>query len=270
LTGNDFLTPTRPRTRLTAVVVVVVAVLAAAVVVTRLQPWRAAGAIGVPTTSQEQAPGVPVPGAAPAAPTPAVSPVAASAGVVDDLPPVGQVTVLPRGTTTVGTFRTGYPLTLRGAVAAAVEYAGHSGCLDTACVQALAQVTRDPAWTSGLAEGLAGARKVRALLGIPQGQPVPAGAVFTATPMAYQVTPLRAEAVPAGDHTPRVRVMLLIYVALAGPAISPRTLLLALPSNLHWTGGDWKLTAGDGTYPELVAEPGTPRATALGWRDFAA
>lgn len=268
MTDNDFLTPTRPRTRTTAVVVVVIAVLATAVlVVARVQPWQATRAAGAP--SQVQAPDVPVPGTAPAASSSTVVD-AVSGDVVDDLPPAGQVAVLPRGTTRVGTFRTGYPRTLRGAVAAAVEYAGHGGCLDAACVRALTQATRDPAWTSGLSEGLDGARKVRAMLGIPEGQPVPAGAVFTATPMAYQVAPVRPGTVPAGDHTPRVRVMLLIYVALAGPAISPRNVLLALPSNLHWTGGDWKLTAGDGAYPALVAQPGTPQAAALGWRDFAA
>jgi hypothetical protein len=253
-----------------------VAAVSLVLVATRVLPWqsdRAAAAPAATPTPGQILPGTGIGSAtdSDSARDPSISATDLTAEeVVDDLPPSGQVAVLPRGTRTVGTFRTGYPLTLRGAVAAAVEYTGHGGCLDAACVQALTQATRDAAWTDGPTETLAGARKVRALLGIPDGQPVPAGTVFTPTPMAYQVTPVRADTIPAGDHTPRVRVMLLVYVALAGPAISPRNLLLALPSNLHWTGGDWKLTAGDGTYPELVAEPGTPRATALGWRDFAA
>jgi hypothetical protein len=274
LTDNHFLTPTRPRTRTTAVVVVVIAVLAAAVVVTRLQPWQATRATRAQGQTQVQARDVPAPGTAPAASSPAPAD-AASDGVVDDLPPAGHVAVLPRGSKTVGTFRTGYPRTLRGAVAAAVEYAGHSGCLDTACVDALTRAALDPAWTDGQAEELAGTRKARAMLGIPEGQPVPTGAVLTTTPMAYQILPAPADTVPAktdhaADHTPRVRVMLLIYAAMAGPAISPRNTLFALPANLHWTGGDWKLTAGDRSYPELVAQPGTPQATALGWREFVA
>jgi hypothetical protein len=274
LTDNDFLTPTRPRTRGITVVVVVVAVCAAAVAVTGLRPWQVTGSIGSPSVGRAQAPGVPVPGAAPGASLPAPSG-AASADVVDDLPPAGQVAVLPRGTTTVGTFRTGYPRTLRGAVAAAVEYTGHGGCLDTACVDALTRAALDPAWTRGRAEELAGTRKARAMLGIPEGQPVPAGAVLTPTPMAYQILPAPADTVPANsdpaaDHGPRVRVMLLLYAAMAGPAISPRNTLFALPANLHWTDGDWKLTAGDRSYPELVAQPGTPQAAALGWREFAA
>jgi hypothetical protein len=247
-------------------VAAVVAAVALVLVATRVQPWQTTRTVAAPATTS--ALGRTLPGAESGS-TPAPS-ASGPTAVVDDLPPGGQVAMLPRGTRTVGTLRTGYPLTLRGAVAAAVEYTGQGGCLDTTCLDALTRVTHDPDWTDGRAQGLAGARKVRALLGIPDGQPVPAGTVFTPTPMAYQVTPVRAGTIPAGDHTPRVRVMLLVYVALAGPAISPRNLLLALPSNLHWTGGDWKLTAGDGTYPELVAEPGTPRATALGWRDFAA
>jgi hypothetical protein len=88
--------------------------------------------------------------------------------------------------------------------------------------------------------------------------------------MAYQLAPVPAGTIPGGDRSPRVRVMLLIYAAMAGPAISPRNTLVALPATLHWTGGDWKLTAGDRSYPELVAQPGTPQAAALGWREFAA
>jgi hypothetical protein len=270
LTGNDFLTQTRPRGRTTAAVVAAAMVLTVVAVASGWQPWRATRTAATAAPGQAQTSPAPALDAAPAPSTPGPSSTVAPVGVVDDLPPQGQVTVLPHGTRRVGTFRTGYPMTLRGAVAAAVEYAGQAGCLDTACVDAFTQAALDPAWTAGRAEELAGARKARATLGIPEGQPVPAGAVLTPTPMAYQIAPVPAGTIPAGDRSPRVRVMLLVYAAMAGPAISPRNTLVALPATLHWTGGDWKLTAGDRSYPELVAQPGTPQATALGWRDFAA
>jgi hypothetical protein len=268
LAGNDFLAPARRRGRVAAGVGLAVMAFAVVLATTGLPPWRTTGdaTISAPpaTSPGERASSGSAPGSAPA-PSPD-----ADAGVMDDLPPQGQVTVLPRGTRRVGTFRTGYPMTLRGAVAAAVEYTGQAGCLDVPCVDALTRAALDPAWTAGRGEELAGARKARAMLGIPERQPVPAGAVLTPTPMAYQLAPVPAGAIPAGDRSPRVRVMLLIYAAMAGPAITPRNTLTALPATLHWTGGDWKLTAGDRSYPELVAQPGTPQAAALGWRDFAA
>jgi hypothetical protein len=268
LAGNDFLTQTRTRGRTTAAVVAAAMVLTVVAVASGWQPWRATPTATTAAPGQAQTSRAPALDAAlpPSTPGPTVP----SAGVVDDLPPLGEVTVLPRGRGRVGTFRTGYPMTLRGAIAAAVEYTGQAGCLDAACVDAFTRAALDPAWTAGRAEELAGTRKTRAMLGIPEGQPVPAGAVLTPTPMAYQLAPIPPDTIPAGDRSPRVRVMLLVYVALAGPAISPRNTLVALPATLHWTGGDWKLTAGDRSYPELVAQPGTPQAAALGWRDFAA
>jgi hypothetical protein len=88
--------------------------------------------------------------------------------------------------------------------------------------------------------------------------------------MAFQVVPVPPDAIPAGDSSPRVRVLLLTYLSLAGPATTPVTRVFAYPRTLHWTGQDWKLVGGNRAYPELVAQPGTAQAAALGWRDFAA
>ena len=79
---------------------------------------------------------------------------------------------------------------------------------------------------------------------------------MTGTPMAFQVVAVPPETIPVTDTTPRVRVLLLCYVAMAGPAISPRTALAVIPATLRWTHGDWKLVAGDRAYAHLVASPG--------------
>jgi hypothetical protein len=280
LVVNTFLTPVRPRYRAaalcTALTVTVIAV--AAVVAVRLSGtgtgtatgsgW-AATAVSSPGTAADPA-SISAGPSASAAPVPdrAVSP------VVDDLPAGSGVVALPRGTRNVATIRTGYPLTMRGAVAAAVEYTTHSGCLDQECVDAMTAAALDTTWTEGRAVFTAGMRHGRSTLGIPGHSRVPAGAMTTPTPMAFQIAGIPANsaaaAAQAGDDAPRVRVLVLTYLAMAGPAISPRNTVVVLPVTLRWTGTDWKLVDGDQSYPELAARPGTPQAAALGWRDFIA
>jgi hypothetical protein len=264
LTGNDFLT-TRPRLRRLALGVVLacgLAVTAGAVQVVRhssASPNRTGSATTATTPTPATAP-VPEPG-----------PVAIADGVTDDLPAGTGTVTLPRGTSRVGTIRTGYPKTLRGAVAAAVEYTGQEGCLTITCARAFEQAAVDPTWTGGWAEQVKGVRLSRAKIGLSgQDGPVPAGAWLSATAMAFQIVPVPADTIRAGDTAAHVRVLLLTYLSSAGPGINPVTQVFAYPRTLRWTGQDWKLVGGNRAYPELVARPGTPQAAALGWRDFAA
>jgi hypothetical protein len=201
--------------------------------------------------------------------------------LTDDLPAPGTVAVLPRGAGTLAGFRVGHPRTTSGAVAAAVEYASHAGCLTTVCVDATLKAGIDVSWQGAREHLLAGMADNRRVLGIPEHSPVPAGAVMTATPMAFQIVPTSGTTEPAPnrlasdgpaglDAQPRIRVLLLCYVAMAGPAISPRNAVVALPVTLRWDGQDFKQVPGDRSYPELVTRPGTPQAAQLGWREFAA
>jgi len=148
-------------------------------------------------------------------------------------------------------FRVGFPRTTSGAVAAAVEYVSHAGCLTTGCVDAMMRAGIDPSWQGARAHLLA-------------------GAVMTATAMAFQIVPVSASSLPGGDDAPRIRVVLLCYLAMAGPAINPRNAVIAVPVTLRWNGADFKQIPGDRAYPELVVRPGTPRAVQLGWREFVA
>ena len=178
---------------------------------------------------------------------------------------------LPRGRTRNGPIRTGYPRTTRGAVAAAIEYAGHAGCLDTACVNVLVRAASDPDWPQARGKYLAGMRSARKDLGIPASSQVPTGAMMATSPMAFQIVPIPRATLQNVDPAPRVRVLLLSYVAMAGPAVSPRNALIVLPVTLRWSHNDWKITDSDDTsYAHLKAVPGTTQAVAAGWREFLA
>ena len=270
--GNEFLESAGlgRRTRWTAVAVAVVVL----VIAVAWAPWRATASAGRPSATSS-----------PTTSSTAAAVAAATSGddapidggaeptaeqVVDDLPASASVAALPRGHRVLVGFRVGYPRTSSGAVAAAVEYVSHAGCLTTACVDAMMRAGIDPSWLGARAHLLAGVAENRRVLGIPERSPVPAGAVMTATAMAFQIVPVSAASVPAGDDAPRIRVVLLCYLAMAGPAISPRNAVIAVPVTLRWNGADFKQIPGDRAYPELVVRPGTPRAVQLGWREFVA
>ena len=248
-----------------AVVVLVIAVAWA--------PWRATASTGPSTAGSSPAmssgPATVVAGSGGGVPVEVGSQPAAGQ-VVDDLPAAASVAALPRGHRVLVGFRVGYPRTTSGAVAAAVEYVSHAGCLTTACVDAMMRAGIDPSWQGARAHLLAGMAENRRILGIPERSPVPAGAVMTATAMAFQIVPVSASSLPGGDDAPRIRVVLLCYLAMAGPAISPRNAVIAVPVTLRWNGADFKQIPGDRSYPELVVRPGTPRAVQLGWRELIA
>ena len=283
--GNEFLDRPGPGRMLRAAGTRTTAVVAGLVVVCAVllawAPWRTSSA-RASTAAVGSSPAVA------AATTPVMTgtdpgdgTTAAVVPLTDDLPAPGTVAVLPRGARMLAGFRVGYPRSTSGAVAAAVEYASHAGCLTTVCVDATLQAGIDSSWPQARDHLLAGMADNRRVLGIPERSPVPAGAVMTATPMAFQIVPATAtnpsrpdpardDALAPPDGQSRIRVVLLCYVAMAGPATSPRNAVVALPVTLRWDGQDFKQVPGDRSYPELVTRPGTPQATQLGWREFAA
>jgi hypothetical protein len=143
LTGNDFLTPARRWRRLTLAVALA---CGAAVAVASVQTvWHASADPG-----RAQAPSASSPIASAFASAPASG--TATVAVPDDLPaPDGRPVQLPRGRSNVEGIATGYPRTLRGAVAAAVEYTRFLGPLDEAQAQRMLRVFIDPDWAGGQA-----------------------------------------------------------------------------------------------------------------------
>jgi hypothetical protein len=265
LTGNDFLTPARRWRRLPLVVAVA---CGAAVSVVGVQAvWHASADQG-----QAKAPSAPSPIASASASAPPSG--TAAAEVSDDLPAAdGRPVQLPRGRSTVEGIATGYPQTLRGAVAAAVEYTRFLGPLDESQADRLARVVADPDWASGREIAFRGMRKDRQTLGLPASGVVPSGASMSFSPMAFQVTsqlPTIQDPSDQAVSATRVEVLVLAYAYLSGPAINPVSKVAVLPMTMTWTHGDWKLYSPDTTtsYTHLRAIPGTPTATALGWREF--
>jgi hypothetical protein len=263
LTGNDFLTPSRGRGGL-ALGVAVVCGLAVTVVGVQAV-WH-----GSPSNATTGS-------AAPASPT---SPASASPPVVqavaDDVPVAdGRPVELPRGRSKVEGVATGYPRTLRGAVAAAVEYTRFLGPLDEAHADRLARVVSDPDWADRTTATLQGMRRSRSGIGLPATGEVPAGASLSFSPMAFQISSLLPAIQDASDAVvspTRVEVLVLAYAYVSGPAINPVSRVAVLPMTMTWSHGDWKLYAPDTTtsYAHLSAVPGTPQATAQGWREFLA
>jgi hypothetical protein len=154
-------------------------------------------------------------------------------------------------------------------VAAAVEYVSHAGCLSQKCADDLTRWAFSARWEQAHTQVLADMRANRKELGIPEHAAVPAGAASGISALAYQLdTDPRPG--PAGDLTAQVRVVLLCYQGIAGPAISPTNRILVIPVPLHWDGTTFVIVPGDRSYTGLGARPDTPQARANGWHDFIA
>jgi hypothetical protein len=195
----------------------------------------------------------------------------AAAGITNDMSSGTAPVVLPRGAEAAGSWRAGFPRTARGAIAAAVEYTSHWGCLDTACVEALRQRAFSPHNPAARSAMIAAMRANRVELGLPAGEAVPAGATESLSPMAFQLDLDDSHAAGVTDDLlAQVRVVLLCYQALAGPAISPTNRMQVISVPLHWENGRWLVVPGDRSYQDLLARPGTENAKSKGWRDFVA
>ncbi|NLT54926.1 MAG: hypothetical protein GXX79_10240 [Actinomycetales bacterium] len=261
--AGEFLTPPRYRRLIVTAALVVVGAVVLVLVV--WAPWNTSPTAR--TTPSPSTMSTSTPTSTATMPTPS----GRHALVRDDVPTGAGPVALPRGRSRVGAIRTGYPRTTRGAVAAAIEYAGHTGCLDASCVNALVHAAVDPDWPQARQEYLAGMRHSRSQLGIPSTSRVPAGATLAASPMAFQIVSVPSATSQTADPAPQVRVVLLSYLAMAGPSISPTNALIVVPVTLRWSRGDWKITDSDDTsYAHLKAVPGTAQAVAAGWREFLA
>ncbi|HEY6797830.1 MAG TPA: hypothetical protein VI248_24405 [Kineosporiaceae bacterium] len=271
--GNAFLTPRHGhRPAPTANVLVVVALVVAGLGFATLRSGPATGTstsdvrVTAAATSTSSA-ADPATGSKPADSGQVVADWWTASDVTQDLPAGTGPVALPRGSQRVDGYWLGYPHSLTGAVAAAVEYARHSQCLDLACVDANHRMIISPDWPQGRARSLEGMKLNRKTIGLPDGVAVPAGASVAVSPMAFRLD-ADVSGPDLGAQTPQVRVMLLVYQNLAGPTIRPTNRVLVLPVPLHWDGHRWVIVHGDRNYHQYGAMPGTPKAQSLGWRDI--
>lgn len=171
---------------------------------------------------------------------------------------------LIRGARLVNGVQVGYPHSSVGAVSAAVEYWRQLGStLEPDRAAAVARIVAVDAWSDApdtLAKGPAATRKA---LGLPaQGQLDPGTSVIL-SPVEYQVRSVTGSS---------IQVLLLATYTTSVPGTGMQTRMGVYPLDLVWSGGDWRVPAPSGTsttdYTSLVAEPGSPQASAKGWQEM--
>ena len=205
-------------------------------------------AVVIPLASHDTHSGGRAPAAAPAEPSPKTA----------DSDPIALVP----GARWVDGLALGYPATRSGALSAGLEYtAAYVECLDPARLGAIAHAIAAPGEKIG-ADPQAVTRGERALIGAPATGPLPAGTALVLTGRMYQLLDF---------DRGRAHLLLLFTMAASGPnAPDLSGKVLALPVQLRWTGGDWKLAAwdGGGKYRSLVAAPDSTAAYDNGWLDL--
>ncbi|WP_405018120.1 hypothetical protein OHV05_15075 [Kitasatospora sp. NBC_00070] len=171
---------------------------------------------------------------------------------------------LVRGARLVNGVQVGYPHSSVGAVSAAVEYWRQLGStLEPDRAAAVARIVADDAWSDApdaLAKGPAATRKALRLPATGQLDP---GTSVVLSPVEYQVRSVGADT---------IQVLLLATYTTSVPGSGMQTRMGVYPLDLIWSGGDWRIPAPAGNsttdYTSLIAEPGSPQASAKGWQEL--
>jgi hypothetical protein len=171
---------------------------------------------------------------------------------------------LVRGKRLVNGVQVGYPHSSVGAVSAAVEYWRQLGStLEPDRAAAVARIVAADSWSDApdtLAKGPAATRKA---LRLPAHGQLDPGTSVVLAPVEYQVRSV------AASH---IRVLLLATYTTSVPGAGMQTRMGVYPLDLAWSGGDWRIPKPSGKsttdYTSLVAEPGSPQASAKGWQEM--
>jgi hypothetical protein len=254
--GNDFLAPPRRRfgpLLVAGVLVAVTVTVLVTIAVVRPGPARALPRPAGPGTASSS---VSQSIAASASPVPSVSPVG------QDAAPLGVV----HGARMVDGVGLGYPHTLVGAVSAAVEFYTQLGCnLDPDRGKTLGSLIAVSAWRDAPQVFAQAALAARKQFGLPVTGPVPQGASTVLDPVEFQTRNATSD---------RVEVVLLAYLTVTTPAQGVENRLGVFPILIAWERGDWRWTNQrqpsdvSTDYQALSAQPGSPQAAALGWREL--
>ncbi|WP_457029727.1 hypothetical protein [Kitasatospora sp. P5_F3] len=171
---------------------------------------------------------------------------------------------LVRGARLVNGVAVGYPHSSVGAVSAAVEYWRQLGStLEADRAAAVGRIVADDAWSDAadaLAKGPAATRKA---LGLSVSGQLDPGSSVVLSPVEYQVRAVRADS---------IEVLLLATYTTSVPGSGMQTRMGVYPLDLIWSGGDWRIPSPSGKsttdYTSLIAEPGSPQASAKGWQEL--
>jgi hypothetical protein len=205
-------------------------------------------------------PARPLPHAAPSAPS-AMEPTVPATSVPNTAPTVAPLQLVP-GERTVDGVQVDYPLSVAGAVSAAIEYWTRLGStLDPGEARKIGRRVAVRSWTSAGDDLATATSNTRRRLGVPGTGPLPPGTSVSLGPVAFQLR----------DETAKqVTVLLLGYLITTTPASGTQSQLGVFPAVMRFDGGDWRITndSGGDNYARLAAAPGSDQARTLGWREF--
>lgn len=241
--------PSRSRQALRLIITIVaigVAVMAAILVIEQ---------IGQPSSAPEPRQ---LPPTYPALPsTPASSP---SQSQSQDMPVSGPLQLV-QGSRQINGVELGWPHTTVGAVSAATSFTVEIGStLDPDRAAAITRLAADPGVSDAPQQAAQGALNDRKQLGVTAAGPVPNGTSIASEPVEYQLRAVTPD---------KVLVLLLCDTATTQPSTGTQSSYGVVPVQATWTGGDWLMDPpAGGTYDNLAAEPDSPQASTLGWRDL--
>ena len=176
----------------------------------------------------------------------------------------GGVVTLPAPAAPDAAVPLGYPHTALGAASAAWRWTRTLYGLDPARAAAAAAACADPTFPTAAARAAQTTLAARAGLGLPAAGP--------ASPAYLVLTPRMVQVADRDPDRPVVDVLATADLGSAAGVRLHRVQVLEL--HLHWAptagGGDYRLLDRDGDPTRvagLAADPDTPAAYRLGWRD---
>lgn len=247
--------PSRSRQALRLIITIVaigVAVMAAILVIEQIgQPSSAPEPRQLPPTY----PALPSPGSPARPSTPA-----SSQSQSQDMPVSGPLQLV-QGSRQINGVELGWPHTTVGAVSAATSFTVEIGStLDPDRAAAITRLAADPEVSDAPQQAAQGALNDRKQLGVTAVGPVPNGTSIASEPVEYQLRAVTPD---------KVLVLLLCDTVTTQPSTGTQSSYGVVPVQATWTGGDWLMDPpAGGTYGNLAAEPDSPQASTLGWRDL--
>ena len=193
----------------------------------------------------------------PSAAPPTVNPATPGPAAIHDRAALQLVT----GSHLVNGIYTDYPRSPAGAVSLAVEVVTQLGStLQPDRAATIARLTASPTYAAAAQDAAAGTITARRAVGLGPGAPVPPGTAVATVPVMYQLRDVSRS---------QLTVLLLFeYTQIMQAGIADHPGVTAV--RLGWTSAGWRLlppVAGPGpASAALVTTPGTPAATALGWK----
>jgi hypothetical protein len=168
---------------------------------------------------------------------------------------------LVTGSHLVNGIYTDYPRSVAGAVSLAVEVVTQLGStLEPDRAATIARLTASPGYQGAAQDAAAGTIAARRAVGLAAGLSVPPGTAVTTVPVMYQLRDV--------SRSQLIVLLLFEYTQITPSGIADHPGVTAV--RLGWTAGSWRLlppAAGPGpASTALVTTPGTPAATALGWK----